>query len=698
MREYSTNDIRNIALIGHTGTGKTTLLENALFQAGAIPALGSVEQGNTVSDFDDEETRRKVSVQTTLAYCEFEGKKINFIDTPGSSDFVGDVRAALRVADGTVILLDAAAGIEIGTEALWRYADEYHVPRLVYVNKMDREYADFYKVLDSIKEKFHKPCVAIQVPIGQAGDFRGLIDLINMKAVYPDGSGKCVRIEEIPEDMREIANEYREKLRDAAAETDDELIEKVLEGRKLNHDEIVRGVSRGILDYKIVPVSCGSLEAHVGIQLLMRLIEESLPSPLYRGEYKGVKPGTDEELVRHPDPGEPFAAFVFKTYTDQYAGRISLLRIRSGELLKDQEVVNARTGQKTKIFHIYAVDGKKQTEISRACTGDLVALVKIDGLTAGDTLCDKDDPFQALPLKVPSPCYFLAITAKERKDEEKLNSFLFKAAEDDPSFFVRYNKETRQTVIEAMGQQQIDVVLSRIATKSRIQVETSVPRVAYKETITRAGEGHHRHKKQSGGHGQYGEVYIRLAPLNDGREFEFEDRIVGGAIPKNFIPGVEKGLKEAMGRGVLASYPLTGIKVTLYDGTFHDVDSSEMSFKIAARNALKDAVAKSGPVLLEPVMDLTVFVEDSLMGDVLSDLNSRRGRVQGMGGEDGQGGIKKINAKVPLSELLRYSADLKSLTSGKATFEMGFSHYDSFTGKMADMVIADRKKQLEEEE
>ena len=698
MKEYSTNDIRNIALIGHTGTGKTTLLENALYQAGAISELGSIEQGNTVSDFDEEEISRKVSVQTTLAYCEFEGKKINFIDTPGAADFVGDVRAALRVADGTVVLLDAAAGIEIGTEALWRYADEYHVPRLVYVNKMDREYADFYKVLESIKEKFHKPCVAIQIPIGQAGDFKGVIDLINMKAVYPDGSGKNVRIEEIPEDMQDIANEYREKLRDAAAETDDELIEKVLEGQTLNHDEIVKGVSRGILDYKIIPVACGSLTEHVGIQLLMRLIEESLPSPLYRGEYTGLKPGTEEELVRHPDPKEPFAAFVFKTYTDQYAGRIALLRIRSGELVKDQEVINSKNGNKAKISHIYAVDGKKQSEIHKASTGDIVALVKVDGLNVGDTLCDKDQPFQAHHLKVPSPCFFLAITAKEKKDEEKLNNFLFKASEDDPSFFVRYNKETRETVIEAMGQQQVDVVLSRIASRSKIQVETSVPRVAYKETITKSGEGHHRHKKQSGGHGQYGEVYIRVSPLNDGSGFEFEDKIVGGAIPKNFIPGVEKGLKEAMGSGVLASYPLTGIKVTLYDGTFHDVDSSEMSFKIAARNALKDAVTNSGPVLLEPVMDLTVFVEDALMGDVLSDLNSRRGRVQGMGGEDGEGGIKKINAKVPLSELLRYSADLKSLTSGKATFEMEFSHYDPLTGRMADTVIADRKKQLEEEE
>lgn len=697
MKEYSTSDIRNIALIGHTGSGKTTLVENALYQAGAITSLGSVEQGNTVCDFDEEEIKRKISVQTALAFCEFEGKKINFIDTPGAADFVGDVRAALRVADGAVVLLDAVSGIEIGTEALWRYADEYHVPRLVFVNKMDKEHADFFRVLKTIDEKFHKPCVAVQIPIGEASGFKGVIDLINMKAVYPDGSGRKVRIEEIPAEMQALADEYREKLRDAAAENDDQLIEKVLEGQTLTHDEIVAGIGRGILDYKIIPVSCGSLQTHVGIQLLMRLVEESMPSPFYRGEFKGTVPGGGE-AVRHPDPKEPFSGFVFKTYTDQYAGRIALLRVQSGELVHDQEVLNARTGNKVKILHLYAIDGKKQTELSKACTGDIVALLKIDNLGVGDTLCDKDQPFQLPPLDVPSPCYFLAIHARDKKDEEKLNNLLYKAQEDDPSFHVKYDQETRETVIEAMGQQQVDVVLSRINSRSKIQVETSVPRVAYRETITKNGEGHHRHKKQSGGHGQYGEVYIRVEPLTDGQEFVFEDKIVGGSIPRNFIPAVEKGLREGLGKGVLAAYPLTGLKVILYDGTYHDVDSSEMSFKIAARAALKDAVAKSGPVLLEPIMNLTVFVEDSMMGDVLSDLNSRRGRVQGMGGEESAGGIKKIAAKVPLSELLMYSADLKSMTSGKATFEMTFSHYDPLAGKMAETVIADRKHQLEEEE
>ncbi len=696
MKEYGTENIRNVAIIGHTGVGKTMLIENALYQAGQIQSLGSVEAGTTVCDFDEEAIKRKISVQLALATCEFKGSKINFIDTPGSPDFTGDTRASMRVADGAVVLLDAVAGIEIGTETLWHYADDYKVPRIVCINKMDKEHANFMGVLSSLQEKFHKTCVAIQLPIGEGPAFKGIVDLVHMQAVYPDGTGHGVKREAIPAEMQAEAETYRSKLVDAAAESDDALIEKVLDGKTLTDEEIIAGIRTCVLTYKFIPVGCCSLATKVGLQLLMNEIIDSLPSPAYRGEYTGKDPDTGAEVVRHPKADEPFAGFVFKTYTDQYAGRISLVRVRSGVLAKDAEILNPRTGTKFRAAHLYSMDGKKQIEINEGRTGDIIALFKLEGVMCGDTLCDKDKKYIAPAMVLPSPVYFLAIHAKQKKDEEKLNSMLLKAAEDDPTFHVKFNAETRETVIEAMGSQQVDVVLSRIMSRTKIEVETTVPKVAYRETITKSAQGHHKHKKQSGGHGQYGEVYIEVKPIDPSEVFAFEDAIVGGAIPRNFIPGVEKGLHEGMAAGVLAAYPMTGVHVKLYDGTFHDVDSSEMSFKIAGRMALRDAVAKAGPVLLEPVMDLTVFVGEESYGSVISDLNSRRGRLMGSDeGDDGSAAVKKVRAKVPLAELLKYAADLKSLTSGKATFEMSFSHYDPLTGRAAEQIIASRKAELE---
>jgi elongation factor G len=696
MKEYGTENIRNVAIIGHTGVGKTMLIENALYQAGQIGSLGSVEAGTTVCDFDEEATRRKISVQLALASCEFKGSKINFIDTPGSPDFTGDTRASMRVADGAVVLLDAVAGIEIGTEALWRYADDYGVPRIVCVNKMDKEHANFIAVLESLQEKFQKSCVAIQLPIGEGPAFKGIIDLFHMQAIYPDGTGRGIKREAIPPEMQAEADTYRTKLVDAAAESDDALIEKVLDGKSLTDEEIVAGIRACVLTYKFIPVGCCSLSTKVGVQLMMDEIIDSLPSPAYRGEYTGLDPDTGAEVVRYPKASEPFAGFVFKTYTDQYAGRISLVRIRSGVLAKDDEFINPRTGTKFRASHMYSMNGKKQIEIGQGLTGDIIALVKLEGVLCGDTLCDKEKKYIAPAMVLPSPIFFLAIYAKQKKDEEKINAMLLKAAEDDPTFHVRFDAETRETVIEAMGSQQVDVILSRITSRTKIEVETTVPKVAYRETITKPAQGHHKHKKQSGGHGQYGEVYIEVKPIDPSEEFAFEDAIVGGAIPRNFIPGVEKGLNEGMQAGVLAAYPLTGVHVKLYDGTFHDVDSSEMSFKIAGRMALRDAVAKAGPVLLEPVMNLTVFVGDDYYGNVISDLNSRRGRLMGADeNDDGSLAIKKVRAKVPLAELLKYAADLKSITSGKATFEMSFSHYDPLSGRAAEQIINSRKEELE---
>ncbi len=698
MQEYKTEDIRNVVLIGHTGVGKTMLMENALYLTGFIDKCGSIDAGTTVGDFLEEEKKRKISIQSSIASCEYKNKKINFIDTPGGSDFIGDVRAALRVADGAVVVVNGVDGVEIGTENIWKVADEYHVPRLVFINQMDKHNANFDGVVKTLNSKFHKPCVPVQIPIKVGDNFNGVIDLIDMKAVYLDDSGKGVRVEEIPVEFVDLANKHRENLRDVAADTDDELIEKVLEGKKLNHDEIIKGLKNAILDYKIIPITCGSLEKGIGIHLLLDLIEDSFPSPIYLGEYEGVNPTTGEKAVRHPDNKEPFSAFIFKSYSDQYAGSVSLMRIRSGQLNKDDEIVIAGKDKKIKASHLYALEGKTQLEITHASTGDVVALLKVNSLYAGDTLCDKNSQFKAHSLKLPNPVYFVAVKAKNPKEEEKLNEILHQFSKENPSFNVRFDGETHENVIESMGVRQVDIILSMVKNRTKIESETSEPKIAYRETICKPGKGHHKHKKQSGGHGQYGEVYIDVAPLTNGEEFEFINKIVGGAVPKNYIPGIEKGLREAMTSGVLGQYPMTGIQVTLYDGTFHDVDSSEMAFKIAARAALKDAVAQSSPVLLEPVMDLKIMIDDEMMGDVLSDLNSRRGRVQGMGGESEGDSSKVVNAQVPLSELLRYSIDLKSLTSGKASFDMKFSHYDKISGRKADDIISLRKKELEEME
>jgi elongation factor G len=695
MKTFGIDSIRNVAVIGHTSVGKTSLIENALFHAGRISALGTVEAGTTVCDFDEEAIKRKTSVQLGLASCEFRGSKINFIDTPGSPDFTGDTRSAMRVTDGVVVLLDAVAGIEIGTEALWHCADAYRAPRLVCVNKMDKDHANFYAALDALHAKFRKPCVAVQIPIGQGLEFKGIIDLVEMQAVYPDGTGKGVKKEAIPADMQADAEKYRAMLVDAAAESDDALIEKVLEGQTLTNEEITKGIHAGVLAYKFIPVSCCSLERKVGVEMLMQNIIGSLPSPAYRKEHPGKDPDNGADVMRRSDPADPFSGFVFKTYTDQYAGRICLVRILSGVLARDGEFINSRTGSKHRAAHIYSLEGKKQTEIDEGKTGDIIALTKIESVFCGDTFSDKDKRYIAPTMAFPSAIYFLAIHAKQKKDEEKLNSLLYKAAEDDLTFKVRFNAETRETVIEAMGAQQVDVILSRINSRTKIEVETTVPKVAYRETITKSAQGHHKHKKQSGGHGQYGEVYIEVSPIDPSESFTFEDAIVGGAIPRNYIPGAEKGLREGMEAGVLAAYPMTGVHVKLYDGTFHDVDSSEMSFKIAGRTALRDAVSKAGPVLLEPIMDLTVYVGEESYGSVISDLNSRRGRLLASDGEEEAGTGKKVRAKVPLSELLKYAVDLKSLTSGKATFEMSFSHYDPLSGRSAETVIASRKAELE---
>lgn len=690
IKQYTTDHIRNICVIGHGGTGKTTIVENLLFFSGAINKLGKVESGNTVSDFEEEEIKRKISVHNSLTFTEFQSTKLNLIDTPGTPDFVGEVRAALRVSEGALVIIDSVDGIQMGTRKIWDFADEYKVPRIVFVNKMDKEQANFEKVVQKIQEQFKTPIIPIELPIGQGEDFKGVIDLVLMKALYPKADKKGVEVRNIPPEYLDQAKKYREKLAETVADTDDQLLEKVLDGTPLSEEEIEKGVLQGTQEFKIIPLVCGATTKGIGVMTLLKMMVQFLPSPLFVGETLGFDPDNEEELIaRHPTTNEPFTAFVYKTRIDQYTGKISYFRVRSGELTKDIEVMNSSNGKKERIAHLFSIMGSKQIEVDKIIAGDIGVVAKLEDVFTGDTLCDIKHPIRLPTLKLPKPVYSLSIKSKNKGDDDKIVESLHKVANEDPTFKVSFNSETKETIISGMGEVQLDIIIEHIQDKNNVHILTALPKVAYRETIGKPSKAQYRHKKQSGGHGQFGEVYIDIEPLERGKGFEFVNSTVGGAIPKSYIPGVEKGLKEAMQEGVLAKYPMTDIKSTLYDGSFHPVDSSELSFKLAALHAMKKAVSDANPILLEPIMKVDIYADKDLTGDILGDIQGRRGRILGMEGEN-ESSNQTIKAQIPLSEMLKYSSDLRSLTRDRATFEMEFSHYDPFTGKLADKLIQER--------
>ncbi len=690
IKEYTTDHIRNICIIGHGGTGKTTITENILYFSGAINKLGTIESGTTVSDFEDEEIKHKISVHNSLTFTEFMDTKINIIDTPGIPDFAGEVRAALRVSEGSVVIVDSVDGIQMGTRKIWHYADEYKVPRIVFVNKMDKEQADFFGNVEKIQNHFHTPIIPIEIPIGSGENFKGVIDLVLMKALYPKPDKTGVEMKDIPSEYMDQAKKYRASLAETIADIDENLVDKVLEGQSLTDDEIARGVLECTQKFKIIPVICGSATKGIGIVTLLKMIVKFLPSPLFIGETIGYNPDNEDDLIaRHPSTKEPFTAFVYKTRIDQYTGKTSYFRIRSGELKQDMEVLNSSNGTKEKLSHIYAIMGRKQIEVTKLIAGDIGVVAKLENVSTGDTLCDLKNPIKLPPLKLPKPVHSYSVISQKKGDEEKVIAFLNKIASEDLTFKITYNKETKESIMSGMGEIQLKIIIERIEDKYHLPVKTSLPKIAYRETISKKGSARFKHKKQSGGHGQYGEVDIDIAPIDRGSGFEFEDNIVGGAIPKNFIPGVEKGVQEAMEEGILARFPVTDIKVTLKDGTFHPVDSSELSFKIAAWNAMKKALTEANPVLLEPIMNVEIHADKDLVGNVLGDIQGRRGRILGVEGE-GNTSNQTIKAQVPLSELLNFSTEIRSLTGDQATFEMDLSHYEPFIGKLADKVITDR--------
>lgn len=699
LKEYKTEQIRNVAIIGHGGTGKSTLLEAMLFVGGKIGKMGSIDNGTLVSDYDDDEKERKISIKSAMGFVEFEEVKINIIDTPGTADFVGEARTALQAVETAILVVDSVDGVQIETEKAWRYLTENNIPRIIYVNKMDKERASYSKVIDNLKHSLGVNVASLCVPNGEGENFTGVIDTIDMKLFTPKGDGSDVTISEIPANMLEISEEERLNLIELGAEGEDALIEKFLDGEELTEDEIRRGISIQLKDAKLTPVICGSSGKVIGVKNLLKVIKRFAPAPVSGKEFTGHEPGfTDREIKVNLDSSGSLASVVWKTSIDQYAGRFNFVKVISGQMYPDTEILNATRGSKERVSKIFAMIGNKQFEMASITAGDIGVLVKLDKAMTLDTLCDSKKPVVLPIFTVPHPVFSYAVEAAKKGDEDKIGQFMNRAVEEDPTLSYGFNPETTETVLSGMGEMHLNIILNKFKERTKLDIITNIPKVAYRETITKNSEAQYKHKKQSGGHGQYGEVHIRVKPNERGKGFEFVDSIVGGVVPKQYIPGVEKGLREGMEEGVLAKFPVVDIWTELYFGSFHAVDSSEMAFKIAARQALKAAMEQAGPQLLEPIMKVRIFADKEFMGDIMSDITSRRGRVLGMdSSDDNESNISVVRAQVPQSEMLRYSTDLRAMTSGKATFEMEFSHYDPISGKDADKIIDARKKQLEEE-
>lgn len=690
MKNYKSDMIRNIGLIGHSGSGKTSLAEAMLYNSGSTDRLGKIDEGNTICDYDPEEIKRRISISNAIAPCEWKDNKINIIDTPGYFDFVGEVKSALRVVENAVIAVCAVSGVEVGTEQVFKYAEDANLPRIFFINKMDRENANFNKVLDQIREFFGPKAVPLQLPIGSEANFNGIVDIVSEKAY--SFADKNLKECEIPEDLKDTLAKYRSALLEAVAETDDDILMKYLEGEELTDAEIEKGLRKGIISGDIFPILCGSSLTNKGINLLLDVICNYAASPQDRPDEIGVKPGTDEEIIRKCSADEPFSALVFKTMADPYVGKLTLFKVFSGSVKSDTSVYNITQNQTEKFGQIYALKGKKQENITEVVAGDIAAVAKLQYTTTNDTLADKENPILLKPIDFPKPVLTLAAQPKSSGDEDKISSGLARLMEEDKTFEVSKDPETSQLLVSGMGEIHLEVLAAKLANKFGSEIVLELPKIPYRETIRETVKVEGKHKKQSGGRGQYGHVWLELQPTDLNEEFQFEDKIFGGAVPKQYVPAVEKGIREALKEGVLAGYPMIGIKAVLYDGSFHPVDSSEMAFKIAGSMAFKKGALQAKPALLEPIMDLTVVVPENFMGDIIGDLNKRRGRVLGMDQKDG---MQHIKAQVPMSEILRYATDLRSMTQGRGSFVSTFSHYEEVPAMIAEKIIAETKNNKE---
>lgn len=662
MKNYSTDRLRNVAVVAHGGAGKTSLVETMLYDTGEINRIGRVEDGTTTSDYHPEEVDKQITIHTSLVPCEWNQTKINFLDTPGYADFIGDVKGALRVADTALFVISAVDGVEVQTEVIWDYVQNDNLPRAIFVNKMDRENADFYEVMNQVKDKLGANPAPMQLPIGMALDFSGIVDLLEQKAYKFDEEGKPQEIP-IPGELNDSISEYREQLIEAAAESDDELLMKYLEGEELTQDEIREGLKKGIKEAKIAPVFCGSATKNMGATNLMDNIVNYLPAP-------------------DADGNEPFSALVFKTLADPYVGRMNFIRVFSGKLTTSTNLYNNTKDKNEKIGQILYVRGKNSTQTQEVPAGDLAVLVKLQATGTSDTLCTKENPVTLKGIEFPLPTYTVAIQPKSKGDEDKLGNGMSKILEEDPVLTMEKSAETKETLLTGMGDVHLDIVVNKLKKRYGVDIEVSTPKVPYRETIRTEVKVEGKHKKQSGGHGQFGHVWIRFYPT-DG-EFVFTEKIFGGAVPKNYIPAVEKGLQDAMQEGVLAGYPVTGLGAELYDGSYHPVDSSEMAFKVAASLAFKKGMEQAKPTLLEPIMEVEVKVPESFMGDIISDFNGKRGKILGM---DPAGNETTVKALVPLAEMYTYAIDLKAMTQGRGSFTMKFNGYEEVPERLAQEVI-----------
>jgi elongation factor G len=671
-----TRALRNLAFAGHGGTGKTTLVEELLFAGGVIPKAERIETGKTVSDFTEEEISRKISVHASLSHLSWKDVKINILDTPGSADFVGEVISAFRVADCVALVVGAEVGVQIETIKLWRWLSRHETPRFIFVNKMEKERADFEKSVADLTDKFKTSFVPVVIPLGAGPGFTGVVDLVDQKA-YVNGKETA-----IPDTAKAAVESARQKLIESAAEGDDSLIEKFFAEGNLSPDEIRKGLAGGMKAGKIVPVLCGAGLAAAGVSCVLDFIAYAVPSP--EAVVKGTTTG-GQEIERKVSESEPASCFIFKTAMDQFTGKLSYFKVMSGKIAVDADLLNAREGKKEKITKVYTCNGKKLEDAGDLSAGDLGLFTKSATLKTNDTLHAPDAPIVYPALELPTPVHALAISAKAKKDEDKMNQMFHRTMEEDLTFQVSYDKETKETVISGMGELHIGMILDKIRENQKIDMETKIPRVAYRETIQGNADAEHTHKKQTGGHGQYAKVSLEVNPIPRGEKYKFTNAIFGGAISRGYIPGIEKGVLEAMEAGVLAGYPVVDVEARVVDGKEHPVDSSELAFKLAAREAFKDCMRNAKPVLLEPVCNLTVFVDDLYLGAVLSDLSSKRGKVLGQNLLGG--GILEIKAQVPQAELMRYALDLKALTAGTGSFELQFDHYSPISGRIAEEVI-----------
>ena len=694
-RKVTLENTRNIGIMAHIDAGKTTTTERILYYTGVNYKLGETHEGTATMDWMEQEQERGITITSAATTCYWKGSKdqfpqtrINIIDTPGHVDFTVEVERSLRVLDGSVTVMCAKGGVEPQSETVWRQADHYHVPRMIYVNKMDITGADFYHVLDMVHDRLKANAVPIQLPIGKEDTFKGIIDLVEMDAdIYYDQLGKDMRVEPIPEDMVDLANEYREKLLDAVSMFDDEIMELYLEGKEIPTAKIRAAIRQATCAVEMVPVTCGSSYRNKGVQKLLDAIVDYMPAPTDVPAIKGVNPKTDEEEERKSSDDEPFAALAFKIMTDPYVGRLSFFRVYSGTLTTGSSVLNATKGKRERMGRILQMHANHREDIESVYSGDIAAVVGLKNITTGDTLCDEKHPIILESMEFPEPVIRVAIEPKTKAGQEKMSVALAKLAEEDPTFRTYTDEETGQTIIAGMGELHLEIIVDRLLREFKVEANVGAPQVAYKETIRKAVDQDTKYARQSGGKGQYGHVKIHVEPNESGKGYEFVNAVVGGAIPKEYIPAIDAGIQGAMLSGTVAGYPVVDVKVTLFDGSYHEVDSSEMAFKIAGSMAFKEAMRKADPTLLEPIMKVCVIVPDEYMGDVIGDLNARRGQIQGY---EMRSGAQQIDAFVPLAEMFGYATDLRSRTQGRGQYTMEPSHYIELPKGLQEKLIAKR--------